>query len=262
MRLSTVALVAIFAVGSPVHAQDKSTVDALIKKLNDKDPDNRLKAVEALGAIGADAKPAAYTLCVLANSDASEEVRRAATGAFGKVHPDLAPLVSTLVTKTEPAALTAAADKIGKMGPDGVAATPALIRCIDRLDRKQECDSPVVGACFRAIGEIRPADEGVTNQIGQAARLNRNAENREAGVRCLGKIGVAHADRRKDVLPYLKFSIIDTTPEVRVAALEAAASLGPDAKDLNLVIQLAAEDENAAVRKAAAAALEAIEKKK
>ena len=143
----------------------------------------------------------------------------------------------------------------------GLAATPALVMGIYRQDRRSLGDSPVVAACIRALGEVLPSDKNVTGQVGQAAALNGNAAIREASVQTLAKIGVAHPDQRKDVIAYLQIAMRGKAAEVRVAAIQALASLGPDAKAALPTLRRALKDESADVQKAATAAIATIDKK-
>src|SRR5262245_21321943 len=257
-----IAVLATAALCAQGKAPDKAAaIDALVKKLSNDDAKERLKALDSLGGMGAGAKPAAYAVCKCVVEDFREDVRAAAAKALARIRPDLAPNAVTLKSSNDDKAMTAAAEKIGKLGDDGVAGTPALIICINRHDRKSQSDSPVVAACIRALGEVKPSEKDVAHQLGQAVALNASAEIRETAARTLGKIGVAHVDLRKPILSYLKIGMRDRVTEVRVASLQAAGSFGPDAKTLLPAVRVATKDENADVQKAAADAVAAIEKK-
>ena len=120
---------------------------------------------------------------------------------------------------------------------------------------------PGLVACITALGDVETGVKDVMHQLGQAATLNASDEVREAAVKTLGKIGLAHPELRKPILAYLKIALQSKAAVVRVTALMTAGSFGPDAKGLLAAIRAAAKDDNADVQKAAAEAIAAIEKK-
>jgi HEAT repeat protein len=76
--------------------ETKADVKALLAQLRSKDAGVRIRAVQALGEKGDDAKPAVRALCS-ATLDTSAKVKQAALEALEKVRPDLyKPLVVVL----------------------------------------------------------------------------------------------------------------------------------------------------------------------
>jgi HEAT repeat protein len=107
-------------------AQQQAGVNGLIASLQDKRVEIRRAAAEALGHLGADAKPAVPAL-IEALKDADPEVRWIAVDALGHVGADAKPAVPALVAALkDPALCSIAVDALGGIGAEAKDAAPSL----------------------------------------------------------------------------------------------------------------------------------------
>ena len=97
MRPMFLALIlALPAADPPEPSHDGKTLTAWVAKLTDDKPAVRLAAVEAIGAIGPDAKAAVPPLLLALKRDESEEVRAASAEALGKMGSAAEPAARSL----------------------------------------------------------------------------------------------------------------------------------------------------------------------
>jgi HEAT repeat protein len=155
MRRLTIAVVLmqLAAVLPGANADDKEPVykgeplSAWVEQLNDRSATARQEAAEALGKMGAPAKPAIAPL-IAALGDSDEVVREAAAAAlsaFGK--EAVSPLADALKHK-EAAVRRGAADALGDIGSTAKTAVPAL------RDALQDKDAEVRKAVAEALTRI------------------------------------------------------------------------------------------------------------
>lgn len=253
-QILTLALILIstnLLLAQPKPGDKTAAIEALMTKLKSKKNDERVKAAQDLGKLGADAGPAARLLCETALGDIIPEVRQAALAALAKVRPDLGPHVAVLLTTKDLQKSLEAAKSIGKIGREAAPAVPALTLGMRTFDTsRKENDPAVVIACVDALAEVAPNEKDVIGQVGQTAALHKETDARVAGVRCVGKLGAAHAELRRDAVKYLAITMRDSQSAVRAASLQAAAGLGADAKTLLRTAAALEKDDNEDVRRA------------
>ena len=150
---ATVLALALFTATCRCAADDKDPVykgkslSAWIEQLTDRSATARQDAAEALGKMGAPAKPAIGPL-IAALGDSDEVVRDAAATALSAFGKDaVGPLTNSLKHK-EAAVRRGAADALGGIGPTARAAIPALR---DALPDKDEDVRKAVADALKRI---------------------------------------------------------------------------------------------------------------
>ncbi len=138
----------------------------------------------------------------------------------------------------------AAAEVLGKIGPEAVEAPPALIQAL-----KDE-EPSVRNAAQEALEKIGP---GAIPALVQALE-DKDEDVRKSAAWVLSKIG----PEARDAVPALIQTLQDEEPSVRDYAAWALGKIGPEAKEAVPALIQALQDENENVREGASEALEAI----
>src|SRR3954453_20437187 len=130
--MRTTSLIVLFAFATAPHADDRpAAMDGILKRLKENNTKERIKAAQECAKRGPKAKAADADLCRVAFDPFCPEAQQPAVDALVKVRPDLGPPVAVFFHLKDPAAKCIdAADAIGKIGPDAVMATAALMRGI------------------------------------------------------------------------------------------------------------------------------------
>ena len=167
--------------------------------INERPFDNeRLHAIRELGAIGAAAKPALFTL-IKAAKENNIEIQKASLEALGKIGPDAieaVPVLAAALNDPDVGVRRFAAEALGEIGSGSVEAVSALAAALK---------VPATGHC----GPYRdgdPAEEGVRRSAAEA----------------LGRIG-------SEAVPVLAAALKDPKYYVRRIAAFTLGDIGPDA---------------------------------
>jgi HEAT repeat protein len=107
--------------------QARAKLGPLLKKLKDRSPTVRQKAIEEIAEVGPDGVEASEEL-VKALNDRAPAIQQSALEALEKVNPSLHKPVTTLLVDRDANAKLDAMRKLGKLGPDGRPAIPLLVR--------------------------------------------------------------------------------------------------------------------------------------
>lgn len=281
MRLATVALVASIlgcSSGSLLGQAEKKAekkadkpaekkidpkLEELAKALKAKNAADRVKAAEDIAKLGPDAAPITADLCK-AMLDPSPKVNQAALEALEKVNAELyKPLVVLAVDKV-PTNHVKAIKTLGLMGEDAAPVAPIVATYLKKTITDQKLGTfnrrEIVKECIETLGKIAPEDPiNLATLIGLAGPLGSDPDMRAYALVQLGNMAEAKEEFRKKVLPTLVSGVNDGSQPIKLAAIEALAKLGPDAKSAIPTLKKCKMDSSARIREAATAALEKIE---
>jgi HEAT repeat protein len=206
---------------SPASHQDvlmeglQGTVQALATGLSDTDVRARRGAMDVLEALGPAAAVAAPAL-VKALGDSDPFIRWAAARTMGKISPVAA-----------------------------VTAVPGLAGLLADLDLDVRL------AAATALERYGPAAKGALPELTRAMRAS-DAELRTAAIGAVGAVG---ANEGRSAIPALIEALSDTDPRVRQMAAKTLGKFGTAARGAVESLNLALEDSDTDVQKAASEAL-------
>jgi HEAT repeat protein len=196
------------------------TVDPVAKRLTDEDAKVRRAAAEALGYATQSAKAYAEAVAKLL-SDPDVEVRRAAITALPVLGPDLpaAPILAALDDPDEAVRLAT----LTCLTVLGAKARPAVPRLRILLASES---MPMRTGAIRALSGIGESAAAAAPDL--VAILNdpqKDEGTRSAAVRALGTLGRGSPEAINAVIRALD----DPDPNMKYAAIDAVAALGPEA---------------------------------
>jgi hypothetical protein len=225
----------------------RPAVPALIRLLQDRDPQVQGTAAQCLAGIGPAAHQAVPALLHLLNAAKAGRrndpwLRDCAVRALGEIGPAASATIPYLADATNEAAVVA----LIKIRQD------SFQPFFDRLK-----DTSNESKWFRTAAEVGSlgtnADPAIPLLVAAFAHTNWRIPHQAAAT-------VGHLHRRPDVcLPALVSLLSSTNANLRVDALNALASFGPAAKPVAPEIRRCLNDPEASVRGSAATALRAIE---
>lgn len=250
-------------------AQDKGKevddkVADLVKQLKNKQPEQRIKAAEALGELK-DKATAATPDLIAGLFDPVPQVRVTVQDALKAVNPKLsAPVVrlmeplddlDTAFPKTS--ARRAAVAQLAKMGPAAKAAAPVLVFHHGLLVQKMGKSATLeTGPLIEALVSVSPDDPQLTKLLSAWLLRSDTSSNQLTLIRSLMKM----KDAKNAVPVFVQVLRTDTDETVRLAAVVALGDIGSDAKAAVPVVEAAKFDAAEKVREAAKRALEKIKK--
>ncbi len=221
----------------------KTYLEILENMLTDKDPENKLLAVEALGHMGPAAEEAVPDL-VRVLSGANEDLHSHAAKALAEIGPGAVPLLIKALNHHESAVRLGAADALGHMGPRAKEAIPALAAMLSDPDRA------ISEHAASALGRIGPA--AVPELIRVARRGDRYATD-------LAATAFSQVNLKTDTCIVRELARmlgdVNEEPGVRGFAAKALGNMHENAQPAQSEIIRALGDENNDVRTAARWAL-------
>jgi|GEM_PF-3412928 len=269
-----------------------SAIPELGKALKDSKADVRVKAAQALGRIGPNARSALADLVDVLDDD-RYEVRAAGADAIEKIiGPDpeeddkdlmVRVHINRLESKDWMARLNAA-NRLAEMGPEGADAVPALVTALLDKSDWHAWYNEVRRAAAHALGEMRYAARAANPALIEASRF-KDYDVRLEAVKALGKIGpkseiaVIEAltaslkdpdfDVRREAanalggfevyadstVPNLVDALSDRDFDVRREAAQSLGRIGPKTAPAVDALVVALDDVDADVRRAATEAL-------
>jgi HEAT repeat protein len=185
-----------------------------------KDPQRRVRALQVLARIGAEAAPAA-------------------------------PALIDLLKSGDPATKTEALFTLGAIGPKAQAAIEPI------CDQLGDADPRVVEAAIYALGKIGPAAKSAIPKLANLVR-SEDALVRLMAVCAILRIGPVTDDLVQTAMPVLTEGLQHRREYVRIEAAMTLGELGSQVQAALPALQTAASDSSAAVRSAAAAAIKKI----
>jgi HEAT repeat protein len=227
-----------------------TAVDDLIKLLKDKDPDVRTAGARALAAIGVPAKKAAPELFKLFKDDEwtseNQPMWHIAAEAYAKVAPDQAATLIPELSNEERVVVYAASTAIHRMGPPGKVAVPKLIEELQKNDPERRI--AFIYALMGLGAEAEPAMPVLMVML-----QSDDFHTRYWACRAIGRVGLPGA---KQAVPALVHALDDMVASVRGNAAAALGILGPDvAVDAVQGLTKAVKDRLYTVRTSAVVAL-------
>lgn len=210
--------------GEPAATRPETAVatelEQAIADLSNADVTVRKNALERLGWMGSDARPALGNVQTCLN-DSHPEVRAYAAKTLCEVDGDSTPMaVATLqemVDSTVPGVRALAAFYLGYIGPEASGALPTLKRALANSVSTEQLQ------IAEAVARIHPQDQdAVTVLIG--GLRDPESQVRFHAAYALGEVSPIHANV---VVPELATAMRDQSPEVRQAAELALASFVP-----------------------------------
>jgi HEAT repeat protein len=269
--LHLAALITMALLPSLAWTQAKEEVQSLIKQIKlSREPKVRIKAIEALGKLGADAKEASQVL-IEAMTERNVMIRQAAAEALEKVNPNLQkPVLELLVDEQKRAA--AVEDLVG-LQDEAKPALPVLIAMYKSELTGQSGGTVGVGGplslatrILTALTKIAPEDKTVIQTLLDAITYKPPAPG-AAKANSANRPDVRYAAielalEMKIDNKLLTKAIISATgdPICRIRAIEALGEMGPAAKEAVPALKKLKLDADEKVRDAATTALEKVEK--
>jgi serine/threonine protein kinase/HEAT repeat protein len=235
----------------PATAPAEQIVDVptQIKKLSDADSRERLKAILALGDLGADGQAAVSSLIPLLK-DKDPAIRRAASSALDQIGPppkaDFGVILKALQSDDPEARLyaahTVASSGIGDLPvPEAIPVLAAALKDNDPAVRKD---------VVIALGNLGPQARGAAPDL-LAKLKDSDADVRKNAVQAVSKVGV----EGKGSVPILIELLKDSRVETRRAGAALLAKLGPDGKEAAPALAAALRDPDRQIRRSVLDAL-------
>ncbi len=234
------ALAALPKIGSPTAAD----VDVLADLIDDATfPRGRKYALEALAALGADARPAAAALCRALKAP-GPAVRRQAAEVLGGLGPPIRDVARKALVEAlhdaDADVSVAAADALAQMGPATKADDTDLLLCLhDRAPAARRY-------ALTSLRDLGPDAADYAPYLRDEVTDDASPELRRLAVAALMAVA---PDAPGNIDVFAK-AVGDANPEVRRAAVAALVKIGPAKGALPGLIRALGSDDEAAVKAA------------
>jgi HEAT repeat protein len=207
-------------VAAAADAPSKEEVANLVKQLKEKNPTVRNNAARALESLDPSAKDAVPVLTEALHEQGDPIVPSVAAKALARLGANAVPALIEVLQNKEGQAQAYAAIALQRIGPDGKAATPALVEVIKKhKDLRHNARLQAIAA----LGKIGPgAKAAVSTLIDCTKEKPALSPARLAAVIALGQIG----PEAKDAAPVLVDLLGEEETKVGPLRLEAARALG------------------------------------
>lgn len=222
--------------------------EAALEKADD---ESKMAAMDAMASLGAPVVPR------LIESLEDPKLRPYAAAILARIAPksaEAAEAISELIRDENPMTRREAIFALAKIGPEAKATVPKLVEAL------KTCDGPDCYAICYALGSIG------SDAMGAKPALHEVLDKCDDESACLFSAwALTRIDPDCEVscakaVPALITSLGEPSPMLRMHAAEALGAMGPLAKSALPALKEAAEAKDEEVRKAAAAAIEAINK--
>jgi hypothetical protein len=231
IALMSISVIAWRAGGATAQQADQAKLDSLAKAMKDPTLSTRLNAIEEAGKLGDAAAPLARQICEAALDPATG---KAALKAFGKVRPDLAGTLTTLLdpkTTTYKQILTL--DFLPPLGNRAEPLMPLIWSQARRLESSGQVPpaarARLLQAYFDTAMKVDDSRDSLKKIADLAAEKNDDVV-RGAALRALAPRADKDESVQKLLTPLVQDGLKD--PKVRLAAVEAARHLGVEAKTI------------------------------
>lgn len=221
-----------------MHATDQASaapqLAAMLKPDQEPTAANRAAIARLIGGLKTEGAPAAEDLSAAATGDPDSLVRSACLAAIAAVLPaaQASPLVAKGLSDKEATVRLVAAVRLRQLGADSAPAAKELAAAL------ADADSRVRAAAAEALIQIGSVPDGIGAEF----------DNEGKGKAVMRRPG-------KTAVDALVSQLGSSSLDARKLALACLAKIGPNAKDALPVIEKCLADENADVKKLAAAAV-------
>lgn len=216
------------------------------------EPDARSRAADAIKQMGKEGEPAGEAL-LKALDDPDAIVRGVAAQAVEALAPDLpSDAVPQLIAHFPQIECIRA---IAKFGPAGKEAIPRLVELLKNANAKVR---------FQAVRALSKIGADSLPEVPTFIRMmaeDADDKVREISAEAIGALGPAAAAAHPDSIPALAKALKDPAWNVRRDAVRSLGQLGAAAKPVLAQVKALEKDEDDRVKKAAARAAQALEKK-
>ncbi len=221
---------------------DGKDVEAWTDELGSEDETLRRRAIEQLGAGGSAAAAVLRKIIVIGSGDTRDTLRwlragEMAESALARIGAPAVPAIVDALGDDNSWARIHAAGAVSRMHP-------APVEAVERLARNlSHEDSTVRTVSARALGEIGTAAAPAAPALVTTLR-DEDRHAREAAATALGGIGAPAADVAHDALVE---AFADGVEDVRAAAVQALAKVGPRSSALSALLELLGSDDLASM---------------
>jgi HEAT repeat protein len=202
----------------------KPDVELLTELLNDESADVRRQAVEGLGTLLANNDPRLDPKVILpALRDPAASVRDAAADPLASSAPQALPPLIEMLGSADPMEQARAARVVARMGDQGKAAVPALVRVLGGSS------SDTQEAAVDALGSIGPDAGPAVAPLTQMLRERPSIDRQKSLIYALGEIGPASAPAVPLIIEALR-EPRDREGFLNAVAADALGKIGPGAR--------------------------------
>ncbi|MCC9607959.1 HEAT repeat domain-containing protein [Blastopirellula sp. JC732] len=234
-----------------LHAKPDLVIAELHKTLPGADPAILGDAIQVLASLGPEAIP--HLTAALKNPQLRQPVA-AILGEMGAKAAPAVPALIGLIDDENPRTANAAILAIGKIGPAAKEAVPRLTKALEEGEGQTPHDAAL------ALGQIGPDAKTAEPALTKAMTSSEDVTLRVLSAWALLKIDGKSAAEK--ILPELTAAIKAKAPLARKGAAELLGQLGAAAKEAAPGLKGLLQDDDAAVRDAAAQALQSIDGEK
>jgi HEAT repeat protein len=199
-----------------------------IETLKRSEGDDRLEAIHAVGALGADAGDAVPVLAEILREDPDRAARSQAAFALSKMAPASRGAVAELAAAlkdTEPRVRMNAASALFRLGLDADEAVPALIEAVKDKSNQGNAEIfhiTIQGMATLALGRAGAGNRKAADALMEVLKNARTVDMRIDAARALGEVG----EVARRAAPLLRPLTEDANDEVRRAARQALELIG------------------------------------
>lgn len=256
----SVAKKSLEAIENASQDKDKPTdkLEAIIKDLKSKDNKVRLTALDRLGEMGEDAKPAGAAIVEFGILSKSVKVRDGAIAVFAKIDPEIQKEVVTLIIDENKRLKARAVETLGRLKEKSKAAVPAikLYYTSGESIGFARTGGASLDFALEALVNIVPEDHDVHRYILSIVSGNDPGYadiTRFSAIQLMNTATIENKDKYKALMTGL-----NATTRDGVLIIQTLGKLGSDAKGALPTLNKLKVNPNASIRQAAEEAIEAI----
>jgi hypothetical protein len=240
----------------------KSSAGALCLVVLDRSPQASQASLEALEKV----RPDLYKPIVTLLNDKQESNKITAINELGILGVEARPAVPIIVHCLRKALAQGQASKTSTPVIKGLPPRTIIKRPTTIPGKMEEGNENVIGvtgiaaACLDAIEKIVPTDqEPIKVLVGLAGPSNRDEKVRLSTLRTLGRLGTTHKEHRSLIMPVVMDGLRSPSKNIKLASIHIAHDFGKDASASTAQLRKLKLADDERVRDKANAALDRIE---